>query len=243
MLSVIAGEDSRDPAGQRSGSIDFTSFAQPGSLDGVRVARTTQLGWPTPCEPEIAQRVADAADVLQAAGATVEEASPPIGDPNEVFPTLSAVGAAANYGRMCVGQDDDLSDYTRGSLRRGSGLSGVKVAEAYAAQDRLKRRMDAWFVDYDVLLTPTSAIAAPRHNERIEEIAGVSVSPWTTSILYTPIANLNQAPAIAMPAGLGSDGLPLSVQIVAREGNDAMAIRCAAVLEDAGFRASPPTPV
>ncbi len=243
MFSVIAGEDSRDPAGHRSGPVDFTSFAVPGSLDGVRVARTTHLGWPTPCEPEIAQRVADAADALRAAGATVEEASPPISDPNEVFPTLSAVGAAANYGRMCIGRDDELSDYTQGSLRRGSGLSGVKVADAYAAQDRLKRQMDAWFDDFDVLLIPTSAIAAPGHGERIEKIAGVSVSPWTTSILYTPLANLIQAPAIAMPAGPGSDGLPLSVQIVAREGNDAIAIRCAAMLEEAGFRASPPTPV
>ncbi len=243
MLSVIAGEDSRDPAGHRSGPIDFTSFAQPRSLDGVRVARTTQLGWPTPCQPEIAQRVADAADALRAAGATVEEASPPISDPNEVFPTLSAVGAAASYGRLCVGREDELSDYTRGSLRRGSGLSGVKVAEAYAAQDRLKRQMDAWFDDFDVLLTPTSAIAAPGHGEQIEEIAGASVSPWTTSILYTPLANLIQAPAIAMPAGPGGDGLPLSVQIVAREGNDDMAIRCAAMLEDAGFRASPPAPM
>lgn len=243
MLSVIAGSDSRDPAAYRSGPIDFTPFAEPGSLDGVRVGWTTQLGWPTPCEPEIAQRVAEAADVLQSAGAAVEAASPPISDPNEVFPTLSAVGAAANYGDLCAGREADLSDYTRGSLRRGSGLTGMQVADAYAAQDRLKRRMDAWFDEFDVLLTPTSAIAAPGHGERIEQIAGASVSPWTTSILYTPLANLIQAPAIAMPAGLGSGGLPLSVQIVAREGNDAMAVRCAAALEDAEFGASPLAPV
>ena len=243
MLGVMAGEDSRDPVAYRSEPIDFMQFAEPSALDGVRVAWTTQLGWPTPCEPEIARRVAEAAEVLRAAGAKVETATPPIRDPNEVFPTLSAVGAAANYGRLCIGREDDLSDYTRGSLRRGAGLTGVQVAEAYAAQDRLKRQMDAWFDDFDLLLTPTSAIAAPRHDERIEEIAGTSVSPWTTSILYTPLANLIQAPAIAMPAGLGSEGLPLSVQIAAREGSDALAIRCAAVLEDAGFGASPPAPV
>lgn len=243
MLSVMAGEDSRDPVAYRSGPMDFTQFAEPRSLDGLRVAWTTTLGWPTPCEPEIAQRVAEAADVMQAAGATVEEASPPISDPNEVFPTLSAVGAAANYGRMCVGREDDLSDYTRGSLRRGSGLTGMQVADVYAALDRLRRQMDAWFDVYDVLLTPTSAIPAPGHGERIEEIAGASVSPWTTSILYTPLANLIQAPAIAMPVRLGSDGLPLSVQVVAREGNDAMAIRCAALLEDAGFGATRLAPV
>ena len=102
--------------------------------------------------------------------------------------------------------------------------------------------MDAWFDEYDVLLTPTSAIVAPGHGERIEEIAGTSVSPWTTSILYTPLANLIQAPAIAIPAGFDAEGMPLSVQIVSREGNDATAIRCAAALEDTGFSVSPPAP-
>jgi len=238
MLSVMAGEDSRDPGGYRSGPLDFTEAAVASSLAGVRIGWTTELGWPTPCEPEIAERVVEAGEVLQAAGAVVEPTRLQIGDPNEIFPTLSAVGAAANYGPLCVGREDELSDYTQGSLRRGSGLSGVQVADAYAALDRLKRRMDAWFDGYDVLLTPTSAISALRHGESIDFIAGKHVSPWTTSILYTPIANLIQAPAIAMPAGLDSDGLPVSVQLVAREGDDVTAIRCAAVLEDAGFGAS-----
>lgn len=243
MLSVMAGEDSRDPGGFRSRPVDFKHFAEPGSLDDIRVAWTTQLGWPTPCEPEIAQQVAQAADALQTAGASVEPAKPPIRDPNEVFPTLSAVGAAANYGGVCVGREDELSDYTQGSLRRGNSLTGMQVADAYAALDRLRREMDAWFDEYDVMLTPTSAIGAPGHGERIDEIAGASVSPWTTSILYTPLANLIQAPAIAMPAGMGPDGLPISVQIMAREGDDATAIRCAAVLEDAGFGATRLAPV
>ena len=91
---------------------------------------------------------------------------------------------------------------------------------------------------------PTSAIAAHPHGARIDEIAGRPVNPWMISILYTPLANLIQAPAVAMPAGLDPDGLPVSVQLMAREGNDATVIRCAAVLEEAGLNdASPLAPV
>jgi len=228
----------------RDGSEGIAAAARVGSLDGLKVGYTTELGWPIPCEPSIVERVELAAAMLREAGASVSAASPDISDPNEVFPTLSAVGAAANYGALCVGRESDLSDYTRGSLKRGHGLTGVQVAEAYAALDQLRRRMDAWFNDFDLLLTPTSAIAAHEHGARIDEIAGRSVSPWTISILYTPLANLIQAPAIAVPAGLDPAGMPISVQVMAREGNDSAVIRCAAVLEDAGLNpASPLAPV
>ena len=244
MLSVSAGPHPDEPAPLDSANADWIGAAARPDPSGLRIAWTTQLGWPTPCEAPIVEQVVSAADILRDAGARVAESTPSIFDPNEVFPTLSAVGAAANYGSLCVGRQAELSDYTRGSLKRGQALSGVQVAEAYAGLDRLRRRMDAWFDEFDVLLTPTSAIAAHEHGARIERIAGQSVSPWTVSILYTPLANLIQAPAIAMPAGLTSDGLPISVQLMAREGNDAAVIRCAAALEAAGLNdASPLAPM
>ncbi|MYD53912.1 MAG: amidase [Chloroflexi bacterium] len=246
MVDVMAGSEEWNPhvKNTRSEPAIATLSERGFDVQGLRVAWTTQLGWPTPCEPLIAQRAKVAGEMLQAAGAEVVGATPDISDPNEIFPTLSAVGAAANYGEMCVGREAELNDYTVGSLRRGRSLTGVRVAQAYAALDRLSRAMDAWFDDFDVLLTPTSAIAAHPHGAVIDEIAGKSVTPWTISILYTPLANLIQAPAIAMPAGLDGDGLPVSVQLIAREGNDDLVLRCAAVLEEAGLNnASPLAPV
>lgn len=235
MLGVIARGHPHEQMPYRTQYEDAIPASIPQRLDRLRIAFTTQLGWPTPCEPLIADRVRVAADVLRQAGASLEREIPDISDPNEVFPVLSAVGAAANYGPMCVGRMDELSDYTRASVERGRALSGVQVAEAYAALDRLRQLMNAWFDRYDVLLTPTSAITAHRHGERIDQIAGQRISPWTASILYTPLANLIQAPAIAMPAGVDRDGLPISVQLMGRPGEDATVIRCAAMLEDAGF--------
>ena len=243
MLSVMAGPHPDDPDPYGGSSSHVREFSKPGRLEGLRIGFTTELGWPTPCESLMASRVEAAAMSLGEAGASIAAASPRISDPNEIFPTLSTVGAAANYGEICVGREEELSDYTLGSLRRGRALTGVQVAQAYAALDRLSQGMDAWFDDFDVLLTPTSAIAAHPHGAVIGEIAGKSVTPWTISILYTPLANLIQAPAIAMPAGIDPDGLPVSVQLMARAGNDATVLRCAAALEEAGLNdASPLAP-
>ena len=240
MLDVIAGPHPKDPLPYRAASSDFLPAAGGGDLQGLRVGFTRHLGWPTPCEPLIAERVTVASVILRDAGASVSAAPPDISDPNEIFPTLSAVGAAANYGAICIGREEELSDYTRASLRRGRALSGVQVAEAYAALDRLRRRMDAWFDEYDILLTPTSAIAAHAHGARIDEVAGAHISPWTVSILYTPLANLIQSPSISVPAGLDPDGLPIAVQLTAREGNDDTVIRAAAALERAGLSSASP---
>ena len=54
-----------------------------------------------------------------------------------------------------------------------------------------------------------------------------SFTPWT------PVANLTGQPAIAVPAGIGADGLPLSVQLMGRPGAEQTLYALAAQLEEA----------
>ena len=233
MLGVIAEPDHRDPGPFRGHHVDFRSSASPGGLAGVRVAYTTELGWPTPCEALMVSRVEAAANVLREAGASVSAASPGISDPNEIFPTLSAVGAAANYGEMCVGRDAELSDYTLGSLRRGRSLTGVQVAEAYAKLDRLRRTMAAWFEDFDILLTPSGPVTAPKIGQEVS-IIRVEEHP-TLQILarMTRPFNVSGSPAITVPCGFSSDGLPFGLQIAGRMFDERTVLKTAHAYEQA----------
>ncbi len=233
MLQVMAGPHPDDPAGLPDAPPDFVGAAAPGSLAGLRVAVTTNLGNETPCQPAVSAAVERAAGALRDAGAAVTDESPEIVDPLEVFPALSAVGAAANYDELCAGREDELSDYTVGSLRRGARLSGVEVARAEALRDRLAHELARFFGRYDALLTPTSAITAHEHGARIDTIAGSPINPWTISIRYTPLANLIGAPAIALPGAADDDGLPTSVQIIGRPRDEPTILRIAAAYEDA----------
>ena len=233
MLQVMAGPHPDDPAYLPDAPPDFVGAAAPGSLAGLRVAVTTNLGNETPCQPAVSAAVERAAAALRDAGAAVTDESPEIVDPLEVFPALSAVGAAANYDELCAGREDELSDYTVGSLRRGARLSGVEVARAEALRDRLAHELARFFARYDALLTPTSAIVAHEHGARIDAIAGSPINPWTISIRYTPLANLIGAPAIALPGAADDDGLPTSVQLIARPRGEPTILRIAAAYEDA----------
>ena len=102
-----------------------------------------------------------------------------------------------------------------------------------AARAAATRRITALWDDFDVLLTPgtaTTAIAAEggfgRSAPRAVNIAG-RFTP------FTAMFNLTGQPAITVPAGIGGDGLPLSVQLVGRMGAEDVLYSLAGQLEAA----------
>src|SRR5206468_8379546 len=81
------------------------------------------------------------------------------------------------------------------------------------------------FSQVDVLVLPTVPITAPA-------IGGDELPDAARCTAYTGAANLVGAPSVPLPAGM-ANGLPLSVQIMAAPGNDAVALRVAYALEQA----------
>jgi amidase len=103
------------------------------------------------------------------------------------------------------------------------------VAKRAATTDRILRLWD----DVDVVMTPglaTTAIEAEGgsgHHAPIAFNKAAAFTPWT------PLFNLTGQPAVAVPAGLGADGLPLSIQLVGRPDAEATLYSLAAQLEAA----------
>ena len=85
-----------------------------------------------------------------------------------------------------------------------------------------------------MLLTPTLAAAPPAVEERImgeEDFSGMLL--LLRLVAFTPTWNMTGQPAIALPAGLDTDGLPVSVQLVGRAADESGLLRLAAQLEPA----------
>jgi amidase len=97
------------------------------------------------------------------------------------------------------------------------------------------RRITALWDEFDVLLTPglaTTPIAAEGGYGRSAPLA-IDIGGRFTP--YTPAFNVTGQPAIALPAGFGSDGLPLAVQLVGRHGAEDVLYALAGQLEQAGL--------
>ena len=77
-----------------------------------------------------------------------------------------------------------------------------------STQSCRKRILETLFVDCDVILTPAAPGEAP---------AGLDA---TGDPLFSRGWNLLQVPSVSVPFGFGTNGLPLSVQLVGRYGAD-----------------------
>jgi Asp-tRNA(Asn)/Glu-tRNA(Gln) amidotransferase A subunit family amidase len=95
--------------------------------------------------------------------------------------------------------------------------------------------MAAFHAQYDVLLTPALAMLPPKLGW-IDMMLDDVEEYWQRVFAFSPFTvwfNITGQPAIVLPLGQSSDGLPLSVQLVARYGDEATLFRLAAQIEAA----------
>jgi Asp-tRNA(Asn)/Glu-tRNA(Gln) amidotransferase A subunit family amidase len=81
----------------------------------------------------------------------------------------------------------------------------------------LRREVDSALAAFDALLLPALPIPAPTIGVPTVHIGGVSESVRNLMLRQTQLFNLTGHPAIAIPAGTTSSGLPCSVQLVGSE--------------------------
>ena len=89
--------------------------------------------------------------------------------------------------------------------------------------------MQAFFQDYDLLLTPGQPL--PAFAAGIEFPEGYGFTRWHQWTPFTYPFNLTQQPAAAVPCGFTADGLPAGLQLVGPLFQDALVLRAARAYE------------
>jgi amidase len=95
------------------------------------------------------------------------------------------------------------------------------------------KRILALWDDVDVLLTPGLAVTAIAAEGAYGKPAPLAIDTAGRFTPFTPVFNVTGQPAVSLPAGLGVDGLPLSVQLVGRPGAEDLLYSLAAQIEEA----------
>jgi len=119
----------------------------------------------------------------------------------------------------------------------GKGISKEKALQTRIA---LEKQVLRWFDDADLWISPTVAIAPPNVGAWKDSCAEASFRKVLGLGVYTAPFNVSGQPAITIPMGLDSEGLPMGVQIAGRPGADALLLQIAHALENelGGFRGS-----
>ena len=237
MLSVIAQPDARDMTAWNAPPPDFSAGLDAG-VRGLRVAFSARLGQDFKLDPEIEAAARTAAHVLEAQGAIVEEADPPLAHTREMiqamwWPVMTMLADAVGSRR--VEMDPGLLKLAD----LGKRFTVGDYVAAYTERTELYQAMLAFHQRYDLLLTPSMPITALKVGLETTEDGGYGAD-WTGWSPYTYPFNLTQQPAASMPSGLARNGLPMGVQIVGAPRADATVLRAAHVIEQAMPMPRPP---
>ena len=113
-------------------------------------------------------------------------------------------------------QAADYGPIVRALLERGRGTSAMDYIRAQRSRVRFRQEMLAACADIDVLMTPGELIPAPLLTTRSAVIKGREVPLAAVIISATGPFNLTGQPAMIVPCGFTSTGLPLALQIVGK---------------------------
>ena len=236
LLSVIAGPDPRAP--QALGDLG-AAFAPPvtGSLRGLRVALSVDLGGAFEVDHDVAAVVESAAPVLAAAGASVTEAHPSLPEADDTFRTLRAWHFQAMFGQLLAEHPDAFKPSLADNIRAGENLTGADVARAYAGRTALAERMREFFSPggqgFDVLVLPVSQVPPfPADQEFPTAINGRPMETYLDWMRACYLMTVTGCPAISLPFGTTPDGLPVGIQVVAPHGADRFLLEVAAAIEE-----------
>ena len=235
LLQVMAGPDSRDATSLREQPPDYVSALEEPSVHGLRIAWSPDLDG-RPVDPEVRRLTTAAIEAFRAQGASVEEDPPPI-DTNrllEVFATLMLTDLALALGpALAAGYGELLPPKLVEWTQEAVSWPATRYAAHLRELEWHRSRMEEFFQQYDLLLTPTMAVPAFPIEEFPESIDGQLVDPnWGFTPFLYPF-NLSGQPAASIPCGFTADGLPVGLQIVGRRGQEVDVLKASAVFEAA----------
>jgi amidase len=218
---------------------------EPGQL---RVGLTTgRWGRAPDPDPEVVARVREVARVLEGLGHVIDEVDDgAMCDWSALWSSFMAiwVGATLRFGTM--GQEKGLGEHDLERLlnpmtwRHYLKAKQFTVAEVFRMMNdnnTVTRQFGTLMNRYDVLLAPTCAVRVPPANGPYSLLAEEELDVWINRLVdaarYTIPANETGLPAISVPAGLDSDGLPIGVQFYGNFTGEDLLLGLSAQLEQA----------
>ena len=248
LFDVLAGHDPLDSTSLPSRPEPTVATVHDG-VEGIRVGVCRDLI--EGCAPDVVARVREAADVLVAAGAKVEEVSvPEFGYGLSAYYLIAPAEASSNlarydgvrYGLRVDGEDAaSMNTATRtagfgaevkrrimlGTYALSAGYYDAYYAQAQRVRTLVMQAFDRAYSSHDALLGATAPTTAFDVGAKVDD----PMAMYMNDVCTIP-SNLSGHPAVSVPFGMGADGLPVGVQVLAPALQEALLFRVARVVEE-----------
>lgn len=213
MLAATAGPDRRVPLSiTESGE----QFLEPLDIDlrGKRVAFAPTLGGLPVCR-EVRNVIENQRQVFTDLGCEVVDACLDFARADEVFKILRAFRFAMKFGGLVEQHRALMKETVLWNIAEGQKLIGEDIAKAQRWRTELFNKAVDFFDQFDFLVGPVSQVAAfSVEDEFVSEIEGTQFATyidWMQSCYFVTATGM---PAISVPAGFTTNGLPVGIQII-----------------------------
>lgn len=210
LLGVMAGADEADPMSADVEVVDYAAALAP-DLTGVTIGVDTLEAYANPemFDPALLPLLAGAMDVLRSLGARVVDTSVPMFIELGAGASLGYLSEAFAYHRDALAARwSEYSPTGRLALASGALVSAGDYVQLQRVRRLGQRRLAERFDELDLIITPTSFVAAPRFDQlNLAALGGEFNMPYWTSA---------GNPVLTLPIGFNADGMPLSMQIAGR---------------------------
>jgi aspartyl-tRNA(Asn)/glutamyl-tRNA(Gln) amidotransferase subunit A len=224
MLQVISVYDPVDPASIKMMAGDYFGHL----VDDVQ-GRKVAVGvgdYVESSDSEVLSAVDKAAKVFESLGCKVQEVNLDwMRDAALANKTMIQSDGAAVHRDRLQEHPEMFGEDVRRRLQDGAKTTSTEYALARRTQTEMRKRCETFFEAYDFLIIPATPIAAPT-------IAGHDAVEQAGRLTrFTAPFNLTGLPAISLPCGFTSEGLPIGLQIVSRAWTDAKVLNLAYAYE------------
>jgi amidase len=231
-LDVMSAPDARAPLSAGRPARSYQS-AVGETIAGLKIAWSRDLGG-LPLQAEVARVLAPQRAIFERLGCEVHDAEPDLNDADEAFDVLRALGFLASHHAKLISHRALLKDTVIWNIEAGLELTPLRIAEALALRSAIVQRMIAFLEQFDALVLPVSQVAPfPLEYDWVREIEGTVMEHYVAWQRSCSRISVTSHPAISVPAGFTSTGLPVGVQIVGRYRDERSLLRIAGAFEAA----------
>jgi Asp-tRNA(Asn)/Glu-tRNA(Gln) amidotransferase A subunit family amidase len=208
----------------------------------LRIAVQHQAITGVPVHPDVTAALTNAARLLESLGHIVEEAAPilPAEAMGNAFVGIIAAHVAhevqtrlATLGRSDAG--NDIETVTQMFAHIGNTTPASAIAGANALFQQVAITVSQFMSTHDIILSPVFT-QPPIELGKID-LSPTDMDAWTANVLgyspFTALANQTGCPAMSLPLGVSSTGLPIGIMAMGRFGEEALLFSLAAQIEAA----------
>ncbi len=241
MLDLMSGYEVGDATWAPPPEAPFADLAKrdPGAL---RIGMTFDLPVEGELDPQCEQAARDTAALLEELGHHVEEVDAPWKGA-DLLPTFSVLWAAnvstsVTHGQLVTGTEpspENIEPLSMWLYETGRSITAPQYVMAVAQLQAFARGVVSFWNDFDILLTPALGKLPVKHGE-VDPCGENPAYEFKKSGEFTPFTagvNVTGQPAISIPLGQSTEGLPLGTQLIGAPLHEGTLLAVARQLEEA----------